>query len=259
MANEVAVEDENEGTILTFDDAENVSVEDIMYLLQGTGSNRDRKISLGALIAFLVANQKFTELKLVKDSENDISIKWDETNGEFVIWDRSNDNGKVVAVPKFHAHGNATFEKDVSVNADLAVTKTLDVLLGSVFHGMVECDDYIISKAGLDSKGKSVFQRINVNSDKCSFAVSTASSINTLVNNSGINVTVGDIVFVRNDGSNDITVTLGERQGSGGIETKTTTLKPECTMAFICNLKQTVQDTTYTQWSPLGNATVTWA
>ena len=254
MANEVVVEDENEGTILTFDDAENVSAEDIMYLLQGTGSNRDRKISLDALMAFLVANQKFTELKLVKDSSNDITIKWDSTNSEFVIWDRSNETGKVVAVPKFHAHGNATFEKDVSVNADLAVTKTLDVLLGSVFHGMVECDEYLISKKGLQSKGITSVERLNMGSDESNFEVSTNSSINALLADTTIDVSVGDIVVLHNTGNSDITVTLGTRQGSGGEETKSTTLKSLCAMQFMCCYKSGG----YTHWVPLGNATVTW-
>lgn len=254
MANEVAVEDENEGTILTFDDAENVSAEDIMYLLQGTGSNRDRKISLDALMAFLVANQKFTELKLVKDSSNDITIKWDSTNSEFVIWDRSNETGKVVAVPKFHAHGNATFEKDVSVNADLAVTKTLDVLLGSVFHGMVECDEYLISKKGLQSKGITSVERLNMGSDESNFEVSTNSSINALLADTTIDVSVGDIVVLHNTGNSDITVTLGTRLGSGGEETKSTTLKSLCAMQYMCCYKSGG----YTHWVPLGNATVTW-
>lgn len=254
MANEVVVEDENEGTILTFDDAENVSAEDIMYLLQGTGSNRDRKISLDALMAFLVANQKFTELKLVKDSSNDITIKWDSTNSEFVIWDRSNETGKVVAVPKFHAHGNATFEKDVSVNADLAVTKTLDVLLGSVFHGMVECDEYLISKKGLQSKGITSVERLNMGSDESNFEVSTNSSINALLADTTIDVSVGDIVVLHNTGNSDITVTLGTRLGSGGEETKSTTLKSLCAMQYMCCYKSGG----YTHWVPLGNATVTW-
>ena len=228
-----------------------LSLDDLIYVVHGLGSNRDTVWTFADFIAFLVANEKFDELKLVKDSSNDITIKWDSTNSEFVIWDRSNDNEKVVAVPKFHAHGNATFEKDVSVNADLAVTKTLYVLLTSEFHGQVECDDYLISKAGFDSKGKSVFERLNMVSDKSCFEVSTDSSVETLLENTTISVAEGDIVIVRNtSGGIDLTMTLGSYDS---ILNYVTTLKAYCSMAFI----RTGVTGNGVKWSPLGNSEVT--
>lgn len=237
------VEDENEGTILTFDDAENVSVEDIMYLLQGTGSSRDRKISLGALMTFLVANQKFTELKLVKDSEHDISIKWDETNGEFVIWERAN-NG-TVAVPKLHVHGALRVEKDTTLDGNVTMTKTLDVTDTLTANGAS------ILKGGLESKARAKFERINVGNAKCFFEISADSNINTLLSNSGIATQEGDIVTLYNNSVAYHTVTLGQRTGLG---TMTTTIDALCAMSFIC----VYADQTY-EWAPIGNTTVTCA
>lgn len=259
MSNEVVVEDENEGTILTFDDAENVSAEDIMYLLQGTGSNRDRKISLGALMAFLVANQKFTELKLVKDSQNDISIKWDETNGEFVIWGRTNTNGHVVAVPKLHVHGTLVVEKDVSLESDVTITKTLSVILQTTLHQLVIMNNGAVVKNGLDSRGRAKFERPNINSEKCLFTVSSNSDINSLLHNSGIAPVVGDIVTLYNESNNYVTVTMGHRQGAGGDEYKTMSINSMCAVSFMCILHQETQPETFDEWAPLGNTAVTWA
>ena len=227
----------------------------LFYATCGVGSNRDGIFTLDELMTFLSANEKFDVLKLVKDSSNNITIKWDSTNSEFVIWDRSNDTGKVVAVPKFHAHGNATFEKDVTIAADLEIAKTLEVTLNSEFHGQVECDEYLISKKGLQSKGMTSVERLNIGSNRSNFEVSTNSSINALLANTTIVVSVGDIVVLHNTGNSDITVTLGTRQGSGGEETKSTTLKSLCAMPFECCYKSGG----YTHWVPLGNATVTWA
>jgi len=253
------VEDENEGTILTFDDAENVSVEDIMYLLQGTGCNRDRKIKLSALMAFLVANQKFTELKLVKDSQNDISIKWDETNGEFVIWERTNTDGHVVAVPKLHVHGTLEVEKDVSLKSDVTITKSLSVTLQTTLHQLVIMNNGAVVKNGLDSKGRAKFERPNINSDKCLFTVNSSSDINSLLHNSGIDPVVGDIVTLYNESNNYVTVTIGHRQVSGGDEYKTMSISSMCAVSFMCILHQVTQSETYDEWAPLGNTAVTWA
>lgn len=226
-----------------------LSLDDLLYVVHGVGSDRDTVWTLAEFIAFLVANEKFDVLKLVQDSSNDITIKWDATNNEFVIWDRSNDNGKVVAVPKFHAHGNATFDKDVSVNADLSVSKTLNVTQGSTFGGMAEFNDYIISKRGLDSKGKSVFERLNMGSGKSCFEVSTDSSVETLLANTTISVTEGDVVIVRNVAGADIKITLGSYDSMLGY---LTTLKAYCSMAFI----RTGVTGNGVKWSPLGNSEV---
>lgn len=229
-----------------------LSLDDLLYVVHGVGSNRDTVWTIAEFIAFLVAHEKFDVLKLVKDSNNDITIKWDATNNEFVIWDRSNDNGKVVAVPKFHAHGNATFDKDVSVNADLTVSKTLNVTQGSTFGMASEFNDYIISKRGLDSRGKSVFQRINMGSDKSYFETSTSTSIETLLADNSIDPSKGDIVVVRNvSGGIDLDITVGTYDHTQGQD-YVATLKAYCAMAFV----NTGVTGNGLKWAPLGSAEV---
>ena len=193
----------------------------------------------------------------MQDENNYIPISWDSTNNEFVIWQRANSG--TVAVPKLHVHGTLLVEKDTTINADLGVNKTLHVTQGSTFDGMAEFNDYVISKKGLDSKGKSVFERINAGSSKSYFEVNEDESINTLLANTTIPVSKGDIVTVLNTSDNSVTITMGTRNGSGGLEYKHTTLNSLCAMQFICVLHQVTQSATYNEWAPLGNATVTWS
>lgn len=201
------------------------------------------------------------EVRVMQDENNYIPIRWDSTdptNSEFVIWQRANSG--TVAVPKLHVYGTLLVEKDTTIDADLAVNKTLHVTQGSTFDGTAEFNDYVISKKGLDSKGKSMFERINAGSSKSYFNVDDDVNINTLLANTSIAVSVGDIVIVHNTGDNDITITLGTRPGDGGTETKTTTLASLCAMQFICCLLPTIPGAlATTQWAPLGNATVTWS
>ena len=197
------------------------------------------------------------EVRVMQDENNYIPISWDSTNNEFVIWQRS--NSVTVAVPKLHVHGTLLVEKDTTIDADLGVNKTLHVTQGSTFDGMAEFNDYVISKKGLDSKGKSVFERINAGSSKSYFEVNEDESINTLLANTTIPVSKGDIVTVLNTSDNSVTITMGTRNGSGGLEYKHTTLNSLCAMQFICVLHQVTQSATYNEWAPLGNATVTWS
>ena len=234
-----------------------LSLDDLIYVVHGLGSDRDAVWTLAEFIAFLVANEKFDELKLVKDSSNYIPIKWDSANNEFVIWQRANSG--TVAVPKLHVHGTLLVEKDTTINADLAVNKTLHVTQSSTFDGMAEFNDYVISKKGLDSKGKSVFERINAGSSKSYFEVIGDVNINTLLANTTVPVSKGDIVTVLNTSDNSVTITMGTRAGSGGYENKQTTLNSLCAMQFICVLHQVTQSATYNEWAPLGNAAVTWS
>lgn len=196
-------------------------------------------------------------LNVMQDENNNIPISWDVTNGELVIWQQAN-SGKV-AVPKLHVYGTLDVEKDTTIDADLNVKKTLHVTQSSTFDGQAEFNDYVISKKGLDSKGKSVFERINAGSSKSYFEVNEDESINTLLANTTIPVSKGDIVTILNTSDNSVTITMGTREGSGGLEYKHTTLNSLCAMQFICVLHQVTQSATYNQWAPLGNATVTWS
>lgn len=184
------------------------------------------------------------EVRVMQDENNYIPIKWDSANNEFVIWQRANSG--TVAVPKLHVHGTLLVEKDTTINADLGVNKTLHVTQGSTFDGMAEFNDYVISKKGLDSKGKSVFERLNAGSSKSYFEVDEDANINTLLSNTTIPVSKGDVVTLRNNSNTDIEVVMGLRK---------VTLNAFCAMQFICH----GTDGTNTQWAPLGNATVTLA
>ena len=190
------------------------------------------------------------EVRVMQDENNYIPISWDSTNNEFVIWQMANSG--TVAVPKLHVHGTLLVEKDTTINADLGVNKTLHVTQGSTFDGMAEFNDYVISKKGLDSKGKSVFERINAGSSKSYFEANANTDIDTLLSGTTIEVSKGDIVFVRNtSGGSDITVSVGTYDSNLNY---VTTLNAYCSMAFI---RTGVTTGNGVKWSPLGNATVT--
>ena len=197
------------------------------------------------------------EVRVMQDENNYIPIKWDSANNEFVIWQRANSG--TVAVPKLHVHGTLLVEKDTTIDADLAVNKTLHVTQSSTFDGNAEFNNYVISKKGLDSKGKSVFERINAGSSKSYFEAVGDVNINTALANTTIPISNGDIVTILNTTGNSITITMGSREGSGGLEYKHTTLNSLCAMQFICVLHQVTQSATYIEWAPLGNSTVTWS
>lgn len=178
-------------------------------------------------------------LRVMIDENNAIPFYWDNTNRELVIWDRQSTN--TVALPKAHVMGFLTVEGN------------------SKFKGAAEFEDYVLVKKGADIRSRGVFERINAGSAHNYFEVSTDAVINNLLASDELGVEVGDIVTVHNTSTSAITVDLGTRQGSGGIETKSTTLNALCAMQFMCCLKQTSQSETYVQWVPLGNATVTWS
>ena len=222
--------------------AANANGTDKLYVVHGTGSDRDTYMTLSELMAYFNSNEKFTELKLVKDANNDITIKWDSVNNEFVIWERANTG--TVAVPKLHVHGTLIVEKDTTVDADLGVTKNLSVTQGSTFGGIAEFNNYIISKLGLDAKGKSVFERINYGNSKSYFVADSDTDIRALLNGNTIQSTVGDIVVIRNSSLFDISVALSSSYK--------TTINKLCAMEFICHFV----DNNGSDWTPLGNASV---
>ena len=198
-------------------------------------------------------------LRVMKDENNAIPLYWDSDNNEFVVWDRTNSNK--VGLPKVHVHGTLEVEKDATIRADVNITKTLTVGGRADFNGnfTVIKNLYATDYAEISCRLKAA--RLNLKNAKSYFAVSSNSDINALIAgvSEQIEVAEGDIVTVHNTSTSAITVDLGTRPGSGGIETKSTTLNALCAMQFMCCLKQTTQYATYVQWAPLGNATVTWA
>lgn len=236
-----------------------LSLDDLIYAVHGEGSDRDTVWRLAEFIAFLVANEKFDVLKLVKDSSNDITIKWDSGNNEFVIWERANTG--TVAVPKLHVHGTLEVEKDATIRADVSITKTLTVANRADFNGGFTVIKNLYATDYAETYCRLKTARLNLKNTKSYFTVSEDSNINTLIAgvSEQIEVAEGDIVTVCNGSTSAVMVNLGTRPGSGGIETKSTTLNALCAMQFMCCLKQTTQVATYVQWAPLGNATVTWA
>ena len=197
------------------------------------------------------------EVRVMQDENNYIPISWDSTNNEFVIWQRANSG--TVAVPKLHVYGTLFVEKDTTIDADMVVTKSMTVAGRTELNGNFTVIKNFYATDYAETYCRLKAARLNLKNSKSYFAVSSNSDINALIAgvSEQIEVAEGDIVTVHNESTSAVTVNLGTRPGSGGIETKSTTLNALCAMQFMCCLKQTTQGATYVQWAPLGNATVT--
>ena len=264
MANEVVVEDENEGTILTFDDAENVSAEDIMYLLQGTGSNRDRKISLEALMEWIAerleSGQTLESLLFSKDHTSFKNISFIDGDG-IEINNAQNDSEEALTESllaklktdflQFAKTANSVLRETVHTADGLEFRRGSgsDKTKATISLDLTTNKLQIQVSNGLEINGAQLEpERLNLGSVKSYFEISADSNINTLLSNSGIATQKGDIVTLYNNSQAYHTVTLGQRTGLG---TMTTTIEALCAMSFIC----VYADQTY-EWAPMCSVTV---
>lgn len=186
------------------------------------------------------------EVRVMQDENNYIPISWDPATSEFVIWQKANSG--TVAVPKLHVYGTMRVEKDTTIDADMVVTKSMTVNGRADFNGNFTVIKNLYAMEYAETYSRLKTARLNVRNEKSYFTVSSNTNINTLIAgvSEQIAVTEGDIVTLRNNSNTDIEVVMGLRK---------VTLNAFCAMQFICH----GTDGTNTQWSPLGNATVTWS
>ena len=197
------------------------------------------------------------EVRVMQDENNYIPISWDSTNNEFVIWQRANSG--TVAVPKLHVYGTLLVEKDTTIDADMVVNKSMTVAGRTELNGNFTVIKNLYATDYAELNGRTVVGRLNVDTPTSFFTVSDDSNINTLLANTTVPVSKGDIVTILNTSDSAVSITMGTRAGSGGYENKQATLNSLCAMQFICVLHQVTQSATYNEWAPLGNAAVTWS
>ena len=266
MANEVVVEDENEGTVLTFPAAVDISADDVLYLMQGTGSDRDRHMTLGALMGWiageieggdaldsilfeedhstyknvLFANGDGVEISnAMNGSQTALSESlFVKVKTEYLQYSKTSNN--VLRETVLTADG-LEFRRGTGTNRTKA-TVTLNLQTNRL-----EID----VRNGLELTGSQVIpQRLNLGSDKSSFKVSSDADIDTLLSSTTVDVEEGDIVTVVNEGGSTITVYFGYIPSVGTFSLQ---LMGYCAMSFFCTYAQGG----YYGWAPLGNVTVT--
>lgn len=191
------------------------------------------------------------EVRVMQDENNYIPINWDSANGEFVIWQRANSG--TVAVPKLHVYGTMRVEKDTTIDADVVVTKSMTVAGRTELNGDFTVIKNLYATDYAELHGHTVVDRLNISVNTGFFTVSDNSNVNTLVYNSGISASTGDVVTIFNASSNAVTIILGTYAGGGG----SMTLNAKCGMSFVCTDDATSSATA--KWAPLGNATVFWS
>lgn len=276
---------DSENTLYQMPAAGSLSDTDLLYLIQGLGTDRDRQLTLAVLLSwiagkiqeggplasliFTTAHDTYKNISFLNgdglEIENASNVSGQALSEQLrallktgylnIIKTANNEKRETVVDAdgiRFR-HGTGSGNEKGTILIDLTTNKiVISDASGVDIVGLFQASD------GIECKKRGSFERLNQGSSKSFFQVSNNTDINTLIANSGIDSVKGDIVVLHNFGETSITVTLGTRQGSGGIETKTVSLNSECAMEFICNLRQVSQGTTYIQWTPLGNAVVQW-
>lgn len=139
-------------------------------------------------------------LGVMIDENNVIPLYWDNTNAEFVVWDRTNNNK--VGLPKVHVHGTLEVEKDTTIRADVSITKTLTVVGRADFDGNYTVIKNLFATEYTELKGVS---KLEMNMDSGAIIKCSGTPNPTLPNDAA----VGTRVIVLNDTENNHTVTFG--------------------------------------------------
>lgn len=199
---------ENVTTLLEKPDAENVQGSDYLYLVQGTGSNRDRKISLTALFASSPAHT------LVVDSQ-------DENPGHYLI-----DKFKAASAATYLSGGDvgfvvvsirgARFIAGVIENQAVTTEKIADdavtnekIARGAVSNGSL-ADDSVSTDKIIDSAVTP--EKIDSTGD---YAVKSLTATDS-VNADSLNVTKGAIIGGNAGVNGDLTVSASKKLTAAG-------------------------------------------
>jgi hypothetical protein len=130
-------------------------------------------------------------------------------------------------VPGLNVTGKAYFDKDVLIDADVQILKTLEVT------------------KRIKTK---VFNYTNI--------IESSADVN--LQSFSVQYEVGDKIIIKNTGNGQIKVILG-LYGSGQVHEKYCFINEYCAMEFICDGTYETSGVTYNAWSPIGNTSVTFS
>lgn len=270
---------DSENTLYQMPAAGPLSDTDLLYLVQGLGTDRDRKLTLavllswitgkiqqgGSLASILLSKDKTTYGNILnldgdgielENAQNESQTPLAEslhvllnTNYLNIIKYANNERRETVVDAdgiRFR-HGNGNGNEKGTVLIDLTTNKiVISDAAGIDVVGLLSMLD------GLDCKKRGSFERINLGSTKSYFTVSSNSDIDTLVAGTQFAASEGDIVVVRNaSGGIDLQIIVGTYDQSLG-QNYVTTLKAYCAMPFI----RTGVTGNGVKWAPLCTATV---
>lgn len=254
---------DSENTIYQMPAAGPLSDTDLLYLLQGLGTDRDRKLTLAVLLSWIAGKIQqggsLASILLSKDKttyKNILNLDGDgielenaqneshttlaetlrvllKTNYLNIIKTANNERREIVVDAdgiRFR-HGSGSDNEKASILIDIAT----DEIQFSVPNG-------------INFLGKTSSKRLNLVTEDSVFSVDSDADINTLLESSNMGVKVGDVVIVRNTSAADVTIDFGNYDS---ILKYKMTLNAYCAMSFIC-----VRTQGMTNWAPLGNATV---
>lgn len=130
-------------------------------------------------------------------------------------------------VPGLNVTGKSYFDKDVLIDADVQILKTLEVT------------------TRIKTK---VFNYTNI----------TESSTDVNMQTFSVGYEIGDKLIIKNTGTAQIKVVLG-LYGSGQVQEKRCFINEYCAMEFICDGTYEYSGVTFKAWSPIGNTAVTFS
>lgn len=288
MAEEVYQPGENEATVLQKKKAENIRLADILYLIQGTGIDRDRQMTIEQLRDFLQdafkmismrgsSSATYVGLDGVEVGGTDARSKIGLEEASFVY------GGNRIKISKdnLEINGNSfSLENGVisfsGKNSRVEICG--DAIRLSSPSGKIELDSNGIgvsspggtvnlSRSGLvitDGAGNSVnVNSAGVSANRVSGVFGLSSSAVKVADSAKYNLArnydgaVGDIVLVRSNSASDTAVQFTYNYQETGY--KSCVLKPGCALAFYLKtfVKSEIRGIEFAEFVPVSNVTIT--
>lgn len=263
-----------------------------LYIIHGSGSDRDRRITIeqfkewisktliGELTVGTGAN--YVEIK-------DVKIKFNKSNNSFEISmiESGDDAGNIAVSKKIvsangfkgaltgnvygNVVGNVTGNVVGNVTGNLTGNVTGTIESGETATGKLRFEASMIrrfkgedtttamvfSDDGLSISNRTKIERLAFDPLKMISSDSSVDLTSDTTFTGSLEPKEGDIVVVKNVASSAISVTVKTKTVQSTTSLATVDISTDCSMAFICVGKLTNQDVYL--WSPLCNATVTWA
>lgn len=236
------------------------TVENFLYLVHGTGSTRDKKINLKQLRVWLSLLTELTFVKAFTGGNSTVVLDGEKIELSATGTAVTDNSGlkisrqeikftrsvNSVALTVSITPGGVSISAAEGLNDPVVTSITNDKVITPVLEASSATID------GMQANNRSSFERINVGSSKSYFHYPDNSSvnINTLLENSSIEVVDGDVITIKCDLVNGTGLPVSF--SISGSMTGSVLINPHCAMQFIC----TGIGPSGPRWAPLCNTSV---
>lgn len=218
-------------TEMTYEQLVASNLTKLLYLINGTGSDRDRTIQLSTLRKWILEGVSDADFNNV-DIAGILSLSGSPASTEIV-------KGRVTV-------STSTSKAEIT-NAGIEISGTDQEPTTEIKkNGMTVGNDTVVDK------DKVAANKVETAQFRATSYVKTSASY-TLAHHqqSSGNDKEGDIAIVYNNGTSAITVTIAMPSGGSA---RTVSLNPGCTLPFLCVSE--AETSNYSEWSPIANVQI---